>query len=296
MSDSVENLDAMVEEAFTPEAPLEANQEGHIADSLSPEGTTNDGLSSKDEGQDTSPWSINYKGKDIPLDEKKYRDYAQKGYRFEDKMHQLRVDRKLFDQERAKREAEYKELQEINSYAKENPAFEQLIQREWAKIQAGGQLEVAPEDRIHILEARLSQVLDRLDSQGKDIEARRIAEMEAKQEGAIESYKDKYSSYDWVSKDDKGMTLEDRIMQACIDKGVKDFTIMADSFLLKEHLNRKTLEGKESAAKGIQKANQLGLGKITKESQLKVKKSEDIRNKSYDDLIAEGFQELGLNI
>jgi hypothetical protein len=292
MSDTAENVDALVQEAYSPDAPPEANHEGKIPDAQpQPEAVEEP---SSESAESTFQKMLKHKGKEVLVDdEQKYDMYAHKGYDYEQKMHQFKVDRKLFEKERADRDTQFKELEQINTYAKENPAFEQLIQREWAKVQAGGQVQIAPEDRVQVLEARLNQVLDKLENQGKDIEDRRVAEMEAKQEMAIDSYKESNSDFDWNSKDEQGSTLEDRIMQQMVEKKVKDFEIMADFVLKKERLARKELEAKESLAKGIQKANKLGLGKVTKKSQIGVKKSEDIGNKSYDDLVAESLQELG---
>lgn len=291
MSDT-ENVDALVQEAYAPDAPLEANPEGMIEDVQTQHETVEE--SSSESAESAFRKMLKHKGKEILIDdEQKYDMYAHKGYDYEQKMHQLKVDRKLKEKEWADRETQFKELEQINNYVKENPAFEQLIQREWAKIQAGGQIEVAPEDRVHVLEARLNQVLDKLENQGRDLEARRIAEIEAKQEMAIDSYKESHSDFDWKKKDENGATLEDRIMQQMIDKGVKDFEIMADYVLKNEQLVRKTLEAKESMAKDIQKANKLGLGKVTRKSQIVVQGSEDIKNKSYDDLVAESLKELG---
>jgi hypothetical protein len=292
MSEAAENVDALVQEAYAPEAPLEANHEGELSEAQPQLEAVEE--PSSESAESAFKKLLKHKGKEVLIDdEQKYDMYAHKGYDYEQKMHQFKVDRKLEEKKWAEKEAQFKELQQINEYAKENPAFEQLIQREWAKVQAGGQIQVAPEDRVQVLEARLNQVLDKLENQGKDLETRRVAEMEAAQELAIESYKDQNSDFDWNSKDEQGATLEDRIMQQMVEKKVKDFEIMADFVLKKERLARKELEAKESVAKDIQKANKLGLGKVTKKSQLGVKKSEDLGNKSYDDLVAESLQELG---
>jgi hypothetical protein len=295
MSEAAENVDALVQEAYAPDAPLEANPEGRISEAQ-PQQEAVEEPSSKG-AESAFQKMLKHKGKEVLVDdEQKYDMYAHKGYDYEQKMHQFKVDRKLKEKEWADRETQFKELEQINTFAKENPAFEQLIQREWAKIQAGGQVQIAPEDRVQVLEARLNQVLDRLDNQGKDLEARRVAEMESKQEMAIDSYKEQNSDFDWNSKNEQGAALEDRIMQQMIDKGVKDFEIMADFVLKQERLARKELEAKEAMAKDIQKVNKLGLGKVTKQSQLGVKKSEDIGSKSYDDLVSESLRELGYEL
>jgi hypothetical protein len=284
------NVDQIMDSAYEPEAPLSAPNENDIAADSS-----QDSQSEPQVEQVGDKFVLNYKGKEIELDPDKARNYAQKGYDYEKKMRDFKVQKKLYEQELEQEKSKYGELAEINEFAKQNPAFEQLIQREWAKIQSGQQLEVAPEDKVTLLESRLNQVLDKLESQEKQLTMRQQAEMEAAQETAIESYKGKYSDFDWDSKDENGATLEDRIMQQMIDKGVKDFEIMADHVLKTELLAKQQMEAKRQIGKQIQHSNKHGLGRVTSKSQQqKTETAKNIRSKSYDDLVAEGLAELGI--
>lgn len=283
------NVDQIMSDAYEPTAPLSAptEQDGQ-ADSATE--TPEPVVEQTGENQ----FVLKHKGKEIALDPEKAKAYAQKGYDYETKMRDFKVQKKLYEQEIEKQKSMYGELAEINEFAKQNPAFEQLIQREWAKIQSGQEIQVAPEDKVTLLESRLNQVLEKLESQEQQLSLRKQAEMEAAQETSIESYKSKYSDFDWESKDENGATLEDRIMQNMIDKGVKDFEIMADHVLKNELLARQQLEAKKKIGKQIQHANKHGLGQVTKTSQQKTSKAKDIGSKSYDDLVAEGLAELGI--
>jgi len=69
---------------------------------------------------------------------------------------------------------------------------------------------------------------------------------------------------------------------------------MADHFLKDQLMQRNSIESKEAAAKGIQKATKLGLGKVTPNPTMAVKPAESIRSKSYDQLTAEALAELGI--
>lgn len=285
------NVDSLMANAYEPEAPISAPNEQDVqADSAQP--TADEPVVEQTGAND---FVLKYKGKEISLDPDKARSYAQKGYDYETKMRDFKVQKKMYEKEIEEQKQKYGELAEINEFAKQNPAFEQLIQREWAKIQSGQQLEVAPEDKVTLLESRLNQVLDKLESQEKQLTFRQQAEMEAAQETAIESYKSKYSDFDWESKDENGATLEDRIMQNMIDKGVKNFEIMADHVLKNELLAKQQMEAKRQIGKQIQHSNKHGLGQVTKTSQQKAQKAKDVGSKSYDDLVAEGLAELGID-
>jgi len=284
------DVDALIAEIGSPDAAPEAPGEGTISDAQAEtaEGAAADKADSTEAGR-----TLSYKGKELSLDDDKYKAYAQKGYDYEKKMHDFRVERKLFEREKSESKDKYSELKEINDYAEANPQFQKLIQDQWALIQSGQGQQMEPQTEVQVLKHQMAQLMETMSSQKENMEARRVAEMEATQEGTIAKYREEHSSMDWESKDDEGQTLEDRIGHAMLDNGVKDFRIMADSLLLKEHMSRTALAGKESAAKGIQKANKLGLGKVTAESQAKVKQAEDISKKSYDQLMQEAIAEMG---
>jgi hypothetical protein len=291
MSEEI-NVDALVQEAMTPEPAPEAATEGIVNDAQAeaPSEETSSNVT-PEEGSRV----LKYKGEEISLDDDRYKNYAQKGYDYEQKMHQMRVDQKLFEQERESWTKKNSEIEQINEYAKANPQFEQLIQQEWAKVQNGQAREMDPQTEIQVMQSQLRTLMEQNKSITEAAETRRIAEMEATQEGAIAKFKEEHAYLDWSTKDDQGLTLEDHVGQKMQDKRVADFEVMARAMLMDKIIAHKAMEGKESVAKGIQKAKQLGLGKITEKSQLGVKKADDVSNKTMDQLAAEAIAELGLN-
>jgi hypothetical protein len=291
MSEEEVNVDAIINEAMSPGATPEIATEGGFSDASAETETPaqDESMSTGSDGR-----TIKYKGEEVSIDDDRFVDYAQKGYDYQKKMHDYRVEKKLWEAEKAKFQEQFDELKQINEYAKANPQFEQLIQQQWAAIQSGNAPQMDPQTEVQVLSHQLQQLRQDMNSKKEQEVLRQNAELEARQEGAISEFKSKYSDLDWATKDDNGFSLEDRIGQAMIDKKVNDFEIMATYVLKDELMKRQALSAKESAAKGIQKANKLGLGKVTKESTLGVKPTEDIGKKSYDDLIRESFAEMGL--
>lgn len=281
------NVEALVESAMAPESSPEASTEGGIPGNDVP--ATEGAAEAAAEGGR----ALIHKGKELSMDDDKFKMYAQKGYDYEDKMHQARVDRKLFDQERETFNTEMGDLRQINDYAKQNPAFEQLIQREWAKVQQEG-YQPDPQTEVQMLQTQVRSLMEQVNGQSQANENRRVAELEAGQETSIANFKEEHSQMDWATKDAEGNTLEDRITHAMLDNGVKDFGIMASSFLMKEIQSRNAIASKEAAAKEIQKANKLGLGKVTSDPSAAVQSSKDVGNKSYDQLVRESLLELGI--
>ena len=287
------DVDAIVSEANSPEPPREATPEGEIADAMAEAQSESDASAASEQAGHTR--TLKWKGKEIGLDDEAYQNYAQKGYDYDKKMHDLRVERKLFAKEREKLEQRYKELEQINDYAEANPQFQQLIQQEWARIQSGEQRQLEPQDEVQVLRHQLNQIQAQLREQRESTESRRVADMEARQEGAIGRFKEEHSFLDWETKDEQGFTLEDRVGNAMLESGVRDFDVMAKAMLLDKIIAHKTMAGKEQAAKKIQEGHRLGLGKVTKESQRQVKPAEDTRNKSYEDLANEALAEFAVN-
>ena len=237
--------------------------------------------------------SLTYKGEDISMDDDKYKNYAQKGWDYEHKMRDFLVEKNLFEKEREQSKEKFSNLAEIDAYAKANPAWLRTVQDQWALIQSGKGPQMAPETEMQVMRSQMSAMQETLDAQKTDSENRRTAALEADTETSISKYKSEHSTMDWGAKDENGLTLEDRIGHAMLKTKTPEFKVMADSFLFKEHMDRQKLQGKESVAKDIQKANKAGLGKVTKTSQLGVKKATDTK-KSYHELGLEALEELGL--
>lgn len=247
---------------------------------------------------------LDREGKEIALDEAKAKAYAQKGFDYETKMHNLRVDRQLFDKEKSKLEDQYKELKEINEYAKQNPEWERFLHEQWSQKQAGQAQQGNPayqqsyanpqEQQIAVLQNQLASVLQTLDGQKQEMSERKAAELDSRLQGEIDSYKEKYSDFDWKSQDELGRTLEQRIQQHAIDNGIKGYTAAARDMLWDEHMKRASMSSKEQVGKAVAQQKSLGLGKVTKESQLKSKPAQNLGKKSYHDLADEALRELGL--
>jgi hypothetical protein len=244
-------------------------------------------------------------GKEIGLDQAKAKAYAQKGFDYETKMHNLRVERQLFDKERDKNQESFKELKEINDYAKQNPEWERFLHEQWSAKQqeqaqqgnpAYQQQYSSPEaQQVAVLQNQLNDVLKRLDGQTEEMRDRKAAELDSRLQGEIDSYKEQYSDFDWATQDELGLSLEGKIQQHAIDKGIKGFTAAARDFLWDEHMKRAGMNSKEQVGKAVAKEKALGLGKVTKESQLQTKSAKGVRDKSYADLTAEAMAELGIS-
>lgn len=297
----LEQVDTLLESALAPSTPMSAPQEGVESSVSSPDQVATDSAGNQ--------WVITHEGKEIPLDEHKYKMYAQKGYNYEGKMHQLRVDRNIYSKEReefetqkASHETQTEELRRIDEYARQNPQWLEHVKQSWlqAQQQSGqyGQNSYQTQNpytqQISRLETAVNQLLSERQAQQKDTEMRAVAEKDAKLESSIAEYKDSFPDFDWEKADETGLKLDQRVMQHAIDNGIKSFKAAARDFLWDEHMSRAQINTKEKVGKEIQKQQKLGLGTPTAKSQMQVKRTESVRGKSYDDIASEALRELGL--
>jgi hypothetical protein len=287
------DVDALIESINQPEEPIEPSTEGLTTDAQAETEVSED--SSDEQAEDTtSTFNLVHKGKEISVNDENYRQYAQKGYDYESKMKEFNVERKMFQQEREKFQEDIGELKEINEYAKQNPEFERIVKQQWELAQQGRLPDMQPQDQVSLLEAKVNRMQELLDSQKQESESRRVAELEVKQESAISKFKDEHSYLDWETKDEHGQTLEDRVGEKMLESGVRDFNLMAKAMLMEKIVAHKALESKENVGKDIQKANKLGLGKVTKKPQMKLKPLENARSKSWDEVLREAMDEEGI--
>lgn len=290
-------IESAMAEVTEPQPPMDSKSEGDLSSDVS---------STEPEGVVTEAFlSLDRDGKQISLDQAKAKAYAQKGFDYETKMHNLRVDRQLFDRERESMDSDFKELKEMNDYAKKNPAWESFVREQWQsrlnnQDQAGNpsfqQQNANPQaNQISTLQNQLNNVMSQLSGQQDDLKARKAAELDSRLQGEIDTYKDKYADFDWKTQDELGLNLEGRIQQHAIDNGIKGYTAAARDLLWDEHMKRANINSKEQVGKEVQKQASLGLGKVTKNSQVTAKQAQGVREKSYHDLTAEALAEYGIS-
>jgi hypothetical protein len=298
MEDTIDSVDSLIEGSFAPEPPMAAPNEGTQGSASDQNQVLTD--------EKGNQWVINHEGKEIPLDEHKFKMYAQKGYNYEGKMHQLRVDRNLhqkesesFSEQRKSWEAETAEMRQIQEFAKQNPQWVETVRQAWVNAQQGGQQQGQSQNpwvnQIGQLQNTVNQLVQRISDQDKQTQMRSVAEKEATLDTQIAKYKDENPSFDWNTADEMGMNLEKRIMQFAIDEGIKNVEHAAKLFHWDEHMKRTQLSAKEQVGKDIQRQQKLGLGTPTAKSQLQLKRTESVRGKSYDDIASEALKELGLS-
>lgn len=261
-----------------------------------------------------SEYRIKRKGEDIGLSGKKFQDYAQKGFDYEQKMREFNLKNEDYNSQlsdfEAKREAFEKEFKEIKGYdefLKKHPNILQRLQQEY--YQAGGQDQfygnpdqliaypTAQDPRISELTQTVQLLKDELDSR-KSQEAQSIEEQRnAKLDEEMASVKDKYSYLNWDEKDEYGNDLQDQILQFGIDRQIKSYEDAAMLYKFQDIVKREKVNASEGAAKKVQQQHKLGLGPITKEPMRQFMTNDEAsQDKSYDGALSRIKAKYGIKL
>ena len=294
----VEDIDALYDSIMGPSVETDEPTEGKIV-----EPNADDKVDVKSDAKITDDL-MTLKHKDFENGEKQFprekvTEYAQKGFDYELKMHDLKSERKIFEELKSELDSEQKSFTEekeywsgIDNYMKDNPGFQQIVQNEWAKVQNNPSLATSPE--VSELQNTVKQLQDRLDGKDSESMETRTREVERNFVKSTADYKEKNSDFDWSTADEFGNTLQDRIESHAVENGFKDFTKAANDLLHEQHILRAKLKGKEEAAKELLEKRKNGLGPITDRSVRQTSEAKNVNKMSYQDLANEALQEYGL--
>jgi hypothetical protein len=299
-SENGQDVDALYDSIMKPEVEPTAPTEGLNGEDKEPNGAVeNEATPTTDEE------FFVLKHKDFENGERKFTrdkvaEYAQKGFDYELKMHQLKKERQAYEdlkkefdttKESFAKDREY--WNNVDQYMKDNPGFADVVQQEFSKIQ-GQNVNVPMSPEVQTLRETVQQLQDRLNAQ--DNEAKETSQKRA-EENFIKStmaYKKENADFDWDSKNEFGQTLQEQIEDHAVKNGFKNFKDAANTFLFDKIQKRTALKAKEEAARELQKQKKLGLGPVTDHSSKTVDRT-NLRAASYEQLAAEAMDELGLS-
>jgi len=239
-------------------------------------------------------FKLNWKGKEVERPRSEMIKLAQMGYDYNQKMSQLNQDRATVESQKTKwadtekRLSEYKKLED---YIAKDPEWWKHVRENYSKrMQETGQ---APTDPIV---KKLSEELESMkgwvsSQQERDKQALLLKE-DTDLDMEIREFRDGHPEFDWSTLDENGHDLERRIGKFALDRNIKNFNDAAKVFMFDEIVKRHEVKAKETLGKEIQKVTKLGLGEVRTTPKQKIATAQNIRSKSYDELAAEGIQEV----
>lgn len=248
------------------------------------------------------PVEIVHNGQKMAVPADKQVPLMQMGLNYSEKMRALNVERQQFETAKAQITEAERYYGEIDKVAKANPQWWQHVQAEYAKFrgQAGNATSnpaasnESPEVRaalseIHDLKAQLQGYLEK---SSKEAELKQHQSEDAELDNQITAFSKEHPELDWMTADESGLVLADRIVVHAHKNGINNYRAAARDFLFNDLVARRELKVKEDQAKTIQAKTKAGVvtakGKPNGLTQPK-----NYKNRDYADLMNEGYAELG---
>lgn len=243
-------------------------------------------------------------GKDIEATKDQLIEWATRGYTAPNKIGEL--NKKLLDWENKWKTTEpiVNTYKPVDDFAKQNPDWWAYVMKQWEQRNAWqtqtGQSQQSqgglPPELIQEL-STLKEELSGLRQFKDEITTNQRQYQEKMQDqaldGEIKSIRQQYPDLDFDALDDNGDSLERRILKHAADIGTASFKAAFRDYYHDELVKRAQEKGKEAVVNSRVKNSKLGLLGETS-APMKTTKSTNVKGKSYENLLAEAMDEIGL--
>lgn len=236
----------------------------------------------------------------VPMTDPRVRQWAAQGYDYAQKQQMLKQEMQTLEEQKKLFEQQYSPYKQIDEYIQSNPEWWQHVQAQYeaaqAQAQAGGAKAGERDEQAALAELEKHPVIQQfkefMAQQQAEKESQQRAEQDKQLTGEIQSIRDQFKDLDWDSPDQDGYSLESRVLKHAVDNGIKSFRAAFRDYN-HEHLMKLAEErAKEQVVKDAQKRTKLGLLGQTQAPLKTISPAEDVKNKSWDQLLKEGLEEL----
>ncbi len=186
---------------------------------------------------------------------------------------------------------EKESYKELIDFAKNNPDWAEKLKNNFASEQSNGNMSSENQQN-----SNLDVWQDYLNFKQGILEERRIEQEkaeDAKLDQEIASVREKFNQVDFSATDDKGQSLEVRILEHAHKNGLGSYEIAAKDYLFNDMLKLAEERGKETVSKAFQKSSKLGLLSESKAPNVNVTTNKgNLKSKSYSQLMSDAYQGL----
>jgi hypothetical protein len=236
-----------------------------------------------------------WNGKQIkaPVTDPRVRQWASQGYDYAQKM----ADFNRRQQEIAAKEQELTgRYGQIDEYVRQNPQFWDHVTQEWQRQQMGGQVD--PNNPLFKELQSLKSEIGQVKEFKQTLEQERLAIQRSQEDQALEqeigSIREQYPDIDLAAPDANGASLEHRVIKHALDNNIKSFRAAFRDLLHDDLVKRAEDKAREAVSKDLQKRQKSGLLGTSPTPTKGLAQAESIKNKSYEQLMREGLEELGI--
>lgn len=290
------NVDELLSEieAPTPERPMTEGEETPTPEAETPPEPIWNG----------QEWEFEWNGKKVAPDSRdKAKIWMSQGYNYSQRMGELN---KTHAQKMAELEAKAKSIAElegryspyakVDEYAQKNREWWEYVQKQWEEKQSQApQLDPNLRQVIQPLEEKLGKFEQYFSQIEQQQQEKVIQEQDHALESEIEAIRKDHPNIDLTSVDPaSGETLELRILKHAQSSQLPSFKAAFWDYLGPKLIQEARAAGREQVAKDAQSLAKKGiLGKTP--APIKAVKPTSVKGKSYDALLQEAKQELGLS-
>lgn len=221
-------------------------------------------------------------------------DYAQKIEQFKNERAGWDTEKKTWEQQKLQEfEKKYSRYKEVDEYVSKDPQWWEHVQQSYASREQKDPNLAALEERIKSFEERDAQ---------RELEAQqKVSEVQMQKEDEdfdkdMQGIREKYPDLPWDVKDPEGKSLVYKVMEHGVKEGIKRFSTAFKDFYHSDLEKRWESRGREAVTKDTQKRTKAGLLGETPTPVKGLTTAKNIKSQSYDDLLKEGLEELGISI
>jgi hypothetical protein len=241
-----------------------------------------------------APQEFEFKWRDrtikAPLD--KLTTWASQGYDYGQRVQELKAERDAFEKQRQG----YSRYEEVDAFARENPEWWQHVEQQWEARQQQSQRQAGQEsDPVAQMRAEIAELRNFRDEMVSERKNREVQEQDKQLNDEISQIQKQHSSLDWTGVDDEGLTLEMRVLRHAQQNGIHSFRAAFRDFNHDRLIEMSRLDAKEKAIADRKTAAKQGLLGRSNTPVKGLSSAQNIKSKSYNDLMAEGLAELGIN-
>jgi hypothetical protein len=231
---------------------------------------------------------------ELPMNDPRVQQWLSQGHDYGNLTAKHKQEREVFEAERKKIEALHQTYGPVDEWVKQNPDAWNRFLQQYQQSQQGNGSQIDPNNPLvqHIqnLEKKLGEFSPLLESH----KAQQIEAQDKALDADIESVRKQYPDLDLDAAGDDGRTRMFKVFEHANRNGIKNFKTAFKDLYHDELLQRAVEKGKESELKARQKQTKLGLLTDKSAPAKGVKNAQDYKNKTYQQLIDEGLDELGL--
>lgn len=237
-----------------------------------------------------------HNGKPIKANRDNVLKWAQQGYDYSQKMADF--NRRLHETNSKYEQAEsiYKTYGPIDEWVKANPDKWEALQRAIEGVEASGENPKLLQ-KLQTLESKILEADKFIQSVQQREQQQKVAEEDQALDAEIKSIREKYADLDWNAANENGHSLlEVRVLEHATKNGINSFRAAFHDLMHEDLMKASEARGRESLTKERKAKEAQGLLGTSQAPTKGLSKPNNLKSKTYDDLMREGLEELGISL